>query len=289
MFFILSTGRSGSQTIASFISNSTKCVCLHEPEPRLIKEATQFIYGNFSEESLVNLLRSTRCSIKDGLPYGESNHKLSLVISALHKSFPEAKYVWITRDGRNAVASMYARGWYGMKNYDPGFLIWEKWRIKGDDLGVMSHSRWTRFDSFEKCCWYWSFKNRLIGTEFQKNYCNFVHIRLEELQERAEELFHFLGLSRIAKIEVPKLNEAKPKHHPLYWRSWTSKQIKSFVYLCGKDMDELYPGWAEGASSDWRKSYEHDPRSQIDRLFIHFFNRTIGYFQRQRYFAQANS
>jgi hypothetical protein len=112
MFFVVSTGRCGSKSIADLLNASPDCVCVHELEPRLISEATAYLYGDLRHEEAVTLLRSTRPSTRNGKQFGESNHKLSYLIPAINAAFPDAKFVWLVRDGRRTVESMYKRGWY---------------------------------------------------------------------------------------------------------------------------------------------------------------------------------
>lgn len=109
MFFVVSTGRCGSKSIANLLSQSSECLCLHEAKPRLIAEATQYLYGELTHEEAVTLLQGTRGAVKEGKVYGESSHKLSLLIPAIRHAFPEAKGVPLIPDGRAPVASMYAR------------------------------------------------------------------------------------------------------------------------------------------------------------------------------------
>jgi hypothetical protein len=235
MFFVVSTGRSGTQTMADLLNQSPDAGCFHEPEPRLIAESTRYLYGDLPHPDAVELLRRTRPTIPIDREYGEAHHQISYMIPALHDAFPEAKFIWLIRDGRTTVASMVARRWYTGRHFSPYPIpmIWETWRIRADRLGEMSTSAWLGLSPFEKCCWQWAYKNRLI--ECRLNECGgaWMFVHLEELDARAGELFDFLGIRRPETITVPQLNKAKNQdgHIPVDWHNWNAEQVSAFMRM----------------------------------------------------------
>jgi hypothetical protein len=259
MFFVVSVGRSGSQTIADLLDSSPNGVCPHEPEPRLLVEATQYLYGELAQEDAVRLLRATRPTVRDlapGQQYGESHHRLSLMIPALHEAFPDAKFVWLIRDGRKTVASMVARRAYSGKLFSPypNTMVWEDTQIRADRLGEMSSRAWQGLSRFEKCCWLWARKNRLIEEKLIACGCDWMLIRLEELEAHAGDLFAFLGLEKPPAIIVRRLNPAQPvagRGVPQHWRAWNGEHAQAFTTICGAAMDEWYPGWREEVEGVW--------------------------------------
>ena len=148
MFFILTTGRSGSKSIADYLSSSPQLICLHEPEPVLIEEATQYIYGNYSHDKMVELLRSTRPLRIDSREYGESNQKLSFVIPAILEAFPDSKFIWLVRDGRNVVNSTFSFGWYDLSIMPDSH--WQSHLIQGPKVGDIDEYQWDKMDTFGK-------------------------------------------------------------------------------------------------------------------------------------------
>ncbi len=112
MFFALSTGRSGTQTLAHVLTQSPGCLCLHEPHPQLVRESVLFREGRLSQADAIDLLRRTRPHPAADRAYGESNNRLSLMVPALAAAFPEAKFIWLQRDARDVVASELQRGGY---------------------------------------------------------------------------------------------------------------------------------------------------------------------------------
>ncbi|MBC7814993.1 MAG: hypothetical protein H7175_27795 [Burkholderiales bacterium] len=268
MFFIVSTGRSGTETIAELLSRSPDCVCLHEPEPRLIAEATQYLYGEMPHAAMIDLLRQSRPPTLDGKEYGESAYKLTFVMPALREAFPDAKLVWLIRDGRAVVESFYTpRRYYHPLRHN---VDWEIYRPSADKVGEMSSREWAGLSRFEKCCWFWSYQNRLIEQHFiervEKNGSEFLFIRLEELDAQQAALFEFLGVRLPPEWagEVPHLN-VWPAKAPRTWRDWSAAERLSFMDICGREMDAYYPAWRDSAPELWTDIASADTRQQVSR------------------------
>lgn len=238
MFFILSTGRCGSTTIASVLNQSSDAVCIHEHQPKFIIEAPLYLYGELSHWYLTHTLKVTRPETIKGKQFGESNHNLSYMIPALKDVFPKAKFILLIRDGRTAVSSMFSRGWY---TGSPELHEWDKWRIRGDKLRCISADKWMEMDPFEKICWHWSYKNSLIIDQLNKFECEWMDLRLEDFDSKLPAVFSFLGITQPEKLEVKKENKA-PSHHKIIENSdWSPRQVKIFDLYCGELMKRYYP------------------------------------------------
>jgi hypothetical protein len=242
MFFVLSTGRCGSTSIRDFLNQAPDCHCVHEPEPQLVSEATLYAYGAHDHHSMVELLKSSRPATVDGRQYGESHHRLSFVFPALNEAFPDARYIWLLRDGRDAVSSFHARGWY---TGSQELHVWERWRIQGDRLGDFSSRQWARLTPFEKCCWYWTYVNRRVQRSLDTVAERSLRVRLERLTESSSTVFAFLGLTAPGKPALLVKNVAYQHHIPLKHTEWDKRQAAAFMDYCGAAMDEWYPGWRE--------------------------------------------
>ncbi|MDY0040840.1 MAG: glycosyltransferase, partial [Desulforhabdus sp.] len=250
-FFVLSTGRSGTTSVASFFSRVPGCECLHEPSPRLIGESSAYRYGEFDHHRLVEILKETRLALDPAAIYGEANQTLSLILPVLNSAFPEAKYVWLIRSGLDVVASAVGRNWYtGLsmngKKYDDSLAIEKAWidgRIQGDRLGEFSTAEWIELTPFEKCCWYWEYINRTVD----KDLAEFIHpekyrtVKLEDFALRAEDLCHWLGLTAVGPLELPHHNRATYCVYP--HNLWSFSEWEAFERRCGSIMDQHYRGW----------------------------------------------
>lgn len=269
MFFILSTGRSGSNTIASTLSQMPNCTCVHEAQPVLIEESSAYRYGEVTPGHIRDLLRATRPQVLQGAEYGESNQTLSLVIPELVTVFPEAKFVWLVRNGLDVVASAVGRGWYptddeGWDALDRTRRRWVLNRVEGDRVGDVTKSQWLSMSTFERCCWYWSYINRLIERDLE-TYAKerFRTICLENFNRDLLGIARWIGLRVAAMPASEKLNRAK--NYEVYrWQDWSTVERAQFNHWCGDLMDRFYPSWRNAAGT-W-KGVEYLPPTGLQRI-----------------------
>lgn len=257
MFFILSSGRCGSSTVATGLNRSPDCLCLHEPAPRLVRDIVDCAHGQGDARELVKLLRITRQPVKDGKVYGESSLIFGLVVPVLREAFPEARYIWLVRDGRDVAASCHAWGHYrpveeSLRLGMPHKAVeWARHRLRADLCGEMGPAEWEGLTRFEKCCWWWSKVNRLIESELARLPPErHLLVRLETLEAQGGGLWPFLG---VRPPRRPDFSPRNASYDPVVgWDRWTQSERESFARLCGGVMDRLYPGWRD-SGGNWRK------------------------------------
>lgn len=257
MFFIVSTGRSGSHAIVNALAQVPGLSPVHEPSPQLVLESSGYRYRTVSEDDLRDILTRTRKQLAGSGPYCESNQTLSLMIPVLAHTFPKAKFVWLIRNGLDQVASAYAKQWYSghSENHDryedctPLQRLWIDGRIEGDRCGDVSVSEWKSMDRFAHCCWYWAYVNRVIEVDLKTSAPDrYSFVRLEELDVELPRLLSWLGVSIPIPPRVRQTNEGKRPPHP--WIEWTASERSSFEHWCGTLMDQLYPTWRTSVN-DW--------------------------------------
>lgn len=256
MFFVVCAGRSGSQTIARFLAQSPDCFVLHEPEPVFVKEATLYQYGLISHEMMKAIVLCTRPPFIKGKIYGESNHKLATLIPVLADAFPEARFIWLVRDGRDVVAStFYAREWYKAvdeivnrpSNYPTALKEWTWYRLRGDLTGDMSTAQWEALTRFEKNCWLWRRTNEIIREHlYRLPQERWRLVRLEELRHRVRDVCEFLEITP-PPAEAGKHNVSPVE--PTRWPQWPPFRREAFEKWAGSEMDRLYPGWRDVAGN----------------------------------------
>jgi len=253
MFFVVSTGRSGTTTVAGWLNQVAGLRCVHEPQPVLISESADYRYGKVSQDDVCKLLRSTRAPTADGREYGESNQCLALLIPALAATFSDASYLWLVRDARAVVASAMQKYWYSgrSENHEryedcpPIERMWIDGRVRADLVGEATASEWEAWSRFEKCCWYWAYVNRVIEQDLQgQPRHRWIRVRLEDLPAQAPRVITFLTGRTDGTATVPHLNQAK--REPYSTDQWTEADRAAFERHCGSTMDTLYPGWRRG-------------------------------------------
>ena len=246
-FFVVSTGRSGSTTIARTLSTHPEVVCLHEPRVQLIKLSTEWTHGARSREVLrAELDAMYDVSVCPTLVYGESDQNISLLLEPILDRLPRAKVVWLIRDGRDVVASSYAKGWYQPGPHERR-KVWDTYRIQGDACGDVSPEVWAAMSAFERNCWYWSYVNRTIHRELDGlAEDRWTMVRLEDLAGETDRLFDFLGVKPVAAaVERHNQGVTPPKRS----EAWGTEESEAFERICGAEMDRWYPEWRKPAGA----------------------------------------
>jgi len=255
--FVLSTGRSGTKTIAENLSYFPGCVVQHEVNPKLLSEVSGYLKGTVTHSELVELLRETRSVDRIGGTYlsGESNQRLSFCIDAINEAFLNSRYLWLIRDGREVVTSMHHRHWYDSNEdviREKSLLKWANTRICADQVGEMSSSEWSALGAFGRCCWYWSYTNRVIAESAGRLEIAIRQVRLEQLEQEWEKICLWLGISVTQNMRVKVMNQSSGGK-PVPWQSWSRKQRDIFCRYAGSEMDVFYPDWRENMSPNGLK------------------------------------
>jgi len=236
------------------LSDIPGCKVVHEHPPPLIAELSDLLEGRMSSSALVELLRETRSpeALGGSCLSGESNQRLSFVIPALAEAFPDARYVWLVRDGRDAVSSFQHRLWYHPRERElrPGVVNSATHRLRGDRVGDLSAKEWEALDSFGRCCWYWGFTQRVISRETERLQLPVFCLRLEALDEELRSLLAFLDLDHpvpaLQRSNVSRRRALAALRGPMPSHWWSKRQWQLFLQWCGDPMDRLYPGWRSG-------------------------------------------
>lgn len=268
MFFIVSTGRSGTTTIAETLSLVPGCICIHEPAPQLILESSGYRYGTVEANTIKKILKSTRKPRRKGSIYCESNQTLSLIIPILREAFPKARYIWLLRNGLDAVESAYRKQWYSghsekhdrYEDCPPLQRAWIDGRIEGDRCGEMSSEEWQNLDRLGKCCWYWSYINRTIETDLERYAPGaYTTIHLEDFDVELPNLLKWMDFSPAMLPQAKRHNISK--REPYHWSNWTAEQRQTFEHWCSEQMDRYYPNW-RSADGTWQ-DIEYRSRSGL--------------------------
>jgi acetyltransferase-like isoleucine patch superfamily enzyme len=255
IFFVLSTGRSGSQTIARVLSEHPDITCHHEPRTQIIRLATEYAHN-------VKPVDEIRCelqviygnSVYPHGKYGESDHRFWNLAPLLNEMFPQAKFIWLIRDGQKVISSWQLRRHYKINSfseiseYPAGGKVWYYYNLLGNHCGAFSDDEWKSMDSFQRNAWYWSYLNRRIQQDLQGIPAErWRMVKLENFEQALPEIQGFLGVE-MRPLKVKTYNASKKI--PDDWTTWTTAQRASFERYCGAEMDCWYPDWREKNVSD---------------------------------------
>lgn len=138
--YVVGTGRCGTASLAEKLGG------LHEPEPNIVHEATQYYFGNLDiYPTLVNKLKERKKLSTSVI----ADNKQSLVIPLIREIDPKAKFVLLVREPMSCIKSFYARGAYSEDEHKKRKAIWV-------DNRLIPHMGFPEdWSQFTKCAWYW--------------------------------------------------------------------------------------------------------------------------------------
>ena len=242
--FVASTGRSGSTTIANLLNDHPDIIAKHEPRLSLVKLSTEYAHGILSRAQTKARLERMFLDgsvFHEDRVYVESDLKYFNLFPILSEIFPEARFVWLVRNGYDVVTSTYARSWFG----DSSHPVWNsvpwlfhKYRVQGDHSGDVTPEDWATMTPFQRNCWYWAYVNRTIERDMAEIPGDRTFLlRLEELGSVTDDLLSFLGFGHV-DLEARQTNKAfYDKAGP---DTWSNTQKADFERICGPMMKRLY-------------------------------------------------
>ncbi len=164
--FALSTGRTGTQTLAHLFNLVSGVYASHEPEPHLygLSKIAYEQLPNDGSKGMRSLLceaflTARRKRFADtaltGRRYVETSPQVTFLAPLIVEALPRVKFVHIVRDPRSVVRSAMRRRWYQGNKFDC-------WRIVPGNDSKDAES-WQQESPFERNIWLWSETNRWIG------------------------------------------------------------------------------------------------------------------------------
>jgi hypothetical protein len=216
-FFILSSGRAGSQLMERLFGPLGDVEIHHEYLCTHVQPlAARYYMGRISlDEAAAALARwhGAAVSLSPCGWWGDSSNKLSWLIPVLERVFPDARYVYVVRDGRKVASSYFNK--LGDECYDdrsvaalqahvddpqnhrappPEKKYWWPLPPPGDPRA----RRFRSYDQFRRICFHWGEINRVIARDLAdlpaQRHCM---VKLEDLVAAphvVDAVFDFLGL-----------------------------------------------------------------------------------------------
>lgn len=199
--FALSTGRTGTQTLAAVLRLSPHIVAQHEPAPRLVQSSFDAYMDAESADWLERwsaFVLATRDDFvlganAEGKVYVESNNRLTYLAPAVRDAFPASKFIFSHRDPYKVIRSGMQRGAY----QGPG-KAWNFARIRPRPEDPY-FAKWDTMIPLEKEAWRWAQINRQARDFFD----HLPQERKYELpsaaffaadEQKYKEIFEFVGV-----------------------------------------------------------------------------------------------
>ena len=223
--FILSTGRSGSKTIATLLDCSENVTAYHEPRPTLQYFSNYAFHCQSEVKILSNMIDAVRMEmilevfIKDNI-YVESNQCLTFFAPVIARLFKRSKFVHLIRHPGDFIRSAIRKGWH--KNDS----IWESGRVRMADK-----NQWAKMDQIEKLSWLWMTTNSFIETfKEQIETKRVITLKFEDLVKNIKEVRELIKFIDAVDIKAKKIKELQNrKLNELYIHPDEPPNIKKVI------------------------------------------------------------
>ena len=214
--FAFGHGYSGTHLMTHILKTIPGIDCEHE---RILPESPKSLFDSYvdvykGKKDPYKILRNERRAfvngvISKGKIFGEVNCMLGYYICALDKIFDDSKFIFISRDPRTQVRTIYNTGGYNMaafpKKFDP---FW--WPTPAEDTVIFN--KWDKMKQLEKCAWAWNLYYSYVLNELSKiDNLKYFHIKFEDMiaGKKLDKLFKFLGVPKPNKNQMDKITNIK--------------------------------------------------------------------------------
>ena len=260
---IISTGRTGTKFIAELFSEIFEEVdSRHEPFPDLFDLAVAYLRHNRpSSETFAKFQRSRehiceKVHRKGAKVYIEANNNLAWLVPFALETFKNCKIVHVIRDPREYLRSHYSKlAWsIGRGGQMVPFMSEKDGRHRISALDFSDdpyRDLWHKMSRFEKVCWYWVKKNRVIHNALAGKE-QAITIKHEDIFDRnlgykgLWQIIDFLNLNEklvmnMEEVEKNMIRKSNVTKDYLIgkWPDWSAEQRQQFVSIVGEDM-KLY-------------------------------------------------
>mgnify|MGYP006430186865 CR=1 FL=1 len=219
VYFIVSTGRTGTNFMESFLNAASDDVfCVHEPQPDLFKVSLKKIREKKSSAFISEQIKKVRYPIlkeslnQDKRKYVESNPFATFLIPELKQTFKHVKFVFIYRDLNTYLLSALNKSPLG--NGINNFYAASDGRKRpcpADFENDKYAHEWSRLSRAQKITWYWNKCNTYLRTFARENSAHVLELKFEDLFSKDNETKKaaLMKLFSLISIEISnvKLNE----------------------------------------------------------------------------------
>lgn len=267
--FVVSSGRSGTYALAKALALHDTVSSNHEYMIQYTQPTAFQYYHHLT--GLEETCETLDCVYGSAVAYSnkeiwiDSSNKASWLIYPILKVFPNAKFIWLVRDGRKVVSSFFWKLAKECYDFDAVESMY-RWMHSPDSYPMPPPEKkywWPlppgvpgRFQ-FDLLCWHWAEVNRVIDNDLGwVNTENRLFMRLEDLatqRTKLEELLNFLDLpwrdDVWEQMRIPE-NVGKPEDALL-----TPAQLEVFWKECGTMMKRF----SYTNTEEYKMEYNHKP------------------------------
>lgn len=247
---IISTGRTGTIFLARLFADLyPDAASYHERgNSRPIQILTNMHFSHLFPKNGVKtawrLFKGKEIETCEKAFHIDANNFLYGLASIAPELYPNLKVLHIVRDPRDYVTSQLNFSRQKRTSFIGNYLV-PFWQPNPFLVGELPLSRSFGFTRFEKYCWVWDFKNRVMS-KLEGSATPYLCIRFEELfSSQPEAAFRhitdFFGLPPAKNIHekfCEPANTSKTTFFP-EWPDWTSKHARQLQTLCGKQMEKF--------------------------------------------------
>ncbi len=246
--FVLSPGRSGTNTLTALLKLSPYIDSFHEPVPNMFNLSylshmtdeginQTFWHEIFKVERNPLIFKSEI----NGKTYFESNNRMTFLANYLSAYYPLSKFIYMYRHPYHVIRSFMRRGYYKNHWLDYSRII----PTKTDQY----YDQWRDMNLLEKCAWNWN-KINTFSLDFLKTTDKErqLSIKAEALFEGdvniINKIFEFVSnnpkprASKINKIFNKKMNAQTYGSYP-HPDKWTAAEIDSIKKIVAETMSIL--------------------------------------------------
>ena len=240
--FALSTGRTGTQTLAAILGLSPQVVARHEPAPRLV-QATFEAYMDMLSVDWLQRWSSFVMAARDdfvlhanaqGKIYVESNNRLTYLAPAIGAAFPESKFIFSHRDPYKVIRSGMQRGAY----QGPG-KAWNFARIQ-PRKEEPAFKQWMHMTPLEKEAWRWAQINKetkafVDSLPAERTFELPAAVFFESKEQTFREIFDFIGVpcpstDSLNRIMSRKMNaQAHYNGSSFEWTDERKEKVRPYI------------------------------------------------------------
>jgi len=236
IFFVLSTGRTGTTWLSDILDTCPSAKVEHEPIAREQIEQVRASQSYSVARTYINDFRLKEIFLRAGNlssidVYGETNSALRRHLVPLKEAIPTATLIHLVRDGRDVVRSVYSRGSYAeshplYRDYMPPYAPFDQ-------------LEWLQLTEFERTCWAWRMENEFLRNHISRR-ARFEDI-LSSYELFKEQLLNPLELDvdRTTWTEsIQKSRNSTSKYRIPEWKEWSQEMKDMFGRICSKEMGE---------------------------------------------------